>query len=350
VVAADVADPAAMTALFAELAGHPMPLRGVVHAAGVSEPQFVRDVTPEVYRRVWRPKVLGGWLLHRLCAGQELDIFLGFSSIAATWGSQHLASYAAGNAFLDGLAQHRRAAGLAGLAVDWGPWELASDLFDAEVLAFLTATGLRPLSAPQCLRLLGALLAGEAAQQVVCAADWAIYKPVMEARRSRPMLATIEVAESAGREDVVVRLLPASVPALDSEVEVAAIERLYTLVLNFDPEASFCFSEAGASCNPQTPVGSHARVLREISLARDRVLALRGLQRLWQFAQCQQPDRSPHDRRLHPLLGHRDARGRVPLRPGVDPGPRPGRQPDAGPAGPVGPGGRPDTRRPQGHR
>ena len=197
VFAADVTDEAAMLRVFTALDAGPMPLRGVVHAAGVSAPQYVRDVTPEEYRRVWRPKVVGGWLLHQLSHYAGLDFFVGFSSIAATWGSQHLASYAAGNAFLDSLAAHRWATGRPGLSVSWGPWELASSLFDEEVMSFLRATGLRPLSAPQCLRLLGGLLAGDRPHQVVCAVDWAVFKPVMEARSDRPMLHTIEVVEAA---------------------------------------------------------------------------------------------------------------------------------------------------------
>ncbi|HET8659015.1 MAG TPA: thioester reductase domain-containing protein, partial [Micromonosporaceae bacterium] len=197
VLAADVTDEAAMMRVFAALDAGPMPLRGVVHAAGVSAPQYVRDVTPEEYRRVWRPKVVGGWLLHQLSHSAGLDFFLGFSSIAATWGSQHLASYAAGNAFLDSLAQHRWATGQPGLSVSWGPWELASSLFGEEVMSFLRATGLRPLSAPQCLRLLGGLLAGDRPHRVVCAVDWSVFKPVMEARSDRPMLHTIEVVEAA---------------------------------------------------------------------------------------------------------------------------------------------------------
>ncbi|MFY1616142.1 thioester reductase domain-containing protein [Micromonospora sp. WMMD736] len=197
VVAADVVDEAAMTAVFAALAGDPRPLRGVVHAAGVSEPEFARTATDAAYRRVWRPKVIGGWLLHQLTRGTELDFFVGFSSIAATWGSQHLASYAAGNAFLDALAGHRDAAGLPALSVAWGPWDLPSALFGDEVLAFLKATGLRPLPAEQSIRMLMALAAGDAAQRVVCAVDWSVFKPVMQARTERPMLRGITADEPA---------------------------------------------------------------------------------------------------------------------------------------------------------
>lgn len=197
VVAADVADEGEMVSVFRDLENHPRPLRGVIHAAGVSLPQFLREVDAPAYRAVWRPKVIGGWLVHQLSRTADLDFFLGFSSIAATWGSQHLASYSAGNAFLDGLAYHRRAIGLPALTVAWGPWELASNLFDDKVMAFLTATGLFPLSAPQCLALLGELLASGRIHQVVCATDWSVYKPVMEARIERPVLRTIELPDES---------------------------------------------------------------------------------------------------------------------------------------------------------
>ncbi|MFE1886254.1 SDR family NAD(P)-dependent oxidoreductase, partial [Streptomyces diastatochromogenes] len=200
VVSADVADRDAVGTLVRQLAMDPVtPLAGVVHAAGVSGPQFVREVSRPEYDRVWRPKVLGGWALHQATADVPLDFFLGFSSIAATWGSQHLTSYAAGNAFLDGLAFHRRSRGLAALTVAWSSWELESALFDGEIAAFLAATGLRPLSAPQSLRLLSALLDSAETHHVVCAADWATYKSILEARAERPVLRSIEIgAPDAG--------------------------------------------------------------------------------------------------------------------------------------------------------
>lgn len=192
--AVDVVDDSGMARLFTELAEDRLPLRGIVHAAGVSGPAFVRDVTPAEYRAVWAPKVVGGALLHQLSgASTELELFLSFSSVAATWGSQHLASYSAGNAFLDGLAFLRKGQGLPALTVAWGPWDLPSALFDAEVMAFLHATGLRSLDAAQSLRLLGPLLASDRPTAVVCAADWSVYKPVMEARTDRPVLRTVHV-------------------------------------------------------------------------------------------------------------------------------------------------------------
>ncbi|MCZ7416223.1 type I polyketide synthase [Streptomyces sp. WMMC897] len=217
VAAADVCDPEQLHTVLDRLVGAEQPLAGVVHAAGVSEPQFLRDIPvaePADYDAVWRPKVVGGWLLHRYTEQFDLDFFLGFSSIAATWGSQHLTSYSAANAFLDGLAEYRTARGAAALTVSWGPWELPSALFGEDVLEFLTSTGLRTLSSPQCLKLLGALLAGDAPQAVVCAADWSVYKPVMEARLERPALRELEAAEDfGGEESPLLAELAAAAPA-----------------------------------------------------------------------------------------------------------------------------------------
>ncbi len=197
VEAVDVTDGDAMAELVRRLAADPeLPLRGVVHAAGVSEPQFVVDVEDAAYHRVWAPKVLGGWGLHEATKDLDLDLFVLFSSIASSWGSQHLASYAAGNAFLDALADTRAAAGLPVTTIAWGPWELPSSLFGQDVLDFLTSVGLRQLAADQCLNLLGNAIAAGRASQIVCAADWSRYRPVMEARSPRPILHDIAVHES----------------------------------------------------------------------------------------------------------------------------------------------------------
>src|SRR5205085_7289617 len=98
VVVADVTDADEMRSLVRELADDTrLPLRGVLHAAGVSLPQFVKDIDRDSYAKVWEPKVIGGWVLHQATKDLDLDLFVCFSSIASSWGSQHLASYSAGN-------------------------------------------------------------------------------------------------------------------------------------------------------------------------------------------------------------------------------------------------------------
>ncbi|MEU5214579.1 beta-ketoacyl reductase, partial [Streptomyces sp. NPDC020807] len=69
-------------------------------------------------------KVRGAVELDRVVRerGTALDFFVAFSSVAALLEDGGQGNYAAANAFLDGLMASRRAAGLPGLSINWGPW------------------------------------------------------------------------------------------------------------------------------------------------------------------------------------------------------------------------------------
>lgn len=123
----DVADEDAMSALLRRREQHGLPaVAGVVHSALDLEPTPLTDLSEAEVDQVLRPKVAGGWALHRLFHEQELDFFVLFSSAVSLLsglrlGSQ-LATYAAANAFLDALARHRRGTGLPATVVNWGYW------------------------------------------------------------------------------------------------------------------------------------------------------------------------------------------------------------------------------------
>ncbi|MGQ5668635.1 SDR family NAD(P)-dependent oxidoreductase, partial [Streptomyces sp. ECR2.10] len=132
------------------------PLTAVIHCAGMLDDGVVEALTADRVDAVLAPKVRGAWHLHELTRHLDLSAFVLFSSIASVLGFAGQANYAAANAFLNGLAEARRAEGLAARALGWGFWaersEMSAGLADADVVR-MQQQGVQPLSSQEGLAL-----------------------------------------------------------------------------------------------------------------------------------------------------------------------------------------------------
>ncbi|WP_042408033.1 type I polyketide synthase, partial [Streptacidiphilus carbonis] len=161
VAACDTGDRAALADLLAALpAGRP--LTAVVHTAGVLDDAVLAGLSAERLDRVLRPKAEAAVHLDELTRDLDLTAFVLFSSLAGTLGSAGQGNYAAANAFLDALAQRRRAEGRPALSLAWGLWAAESAMtgdLGAADLTRMARSGITALSAEEGLALFDAALA-----------------------------------------------------------------------------------------------------------------------------------------------------------------------------------------------
>jgi myxalamid-type polyketide synthase MxaB len=171
-IAADVADWDSLKTAMDTIRSELPPLRGVFHAAGVLDDGLLFDMDLASLDRAMSPKVIGAWNLHAATATSPLEHFVLFSSVAAVIGSPGQANYAAGNAFLDALAEYRRFRGLPALSVNWGPWSGSGMAVDAGHSGQMQSRGMRLLGPGQALRLLEQLMSGPDSNCAAMDVNW----------------------------------------------------------------------------------------------------------------------------------------------------------------------------------
>src|SRR6266581_3501070 len=178
VVACDVADREQVRSLLAAVPAD-APVTGVVHTAGVLDDGVIAALDPARVDTVLRPKVDAAVHLDELTRDLDLGLFVVFSSVAGVLGGAGQGNYAAANAFLDGLAARRRAAGYPAVSLAWGLWGQASAMtggLDTADRARMARSGVLALGSGQGMALLDAALGSARAVLVPAVFDVAVLR------------------------------------------------------------------------------------------------------------------------------------------------------------------------------
>ncbi|MFB7511033.1 type I polyketide synthase, partial [Streptomyces broussonetiae] len=216
VAACDVGDREALRRLLAE-----HPVDSVVHAAGTVRDGIVDTLTDEMVEEVFHAKALGAWHLHELTRDRELAHFVLFSSLAAVLDGPGQGNYAAANAYLDALAEHRTGLGLPATALAWGLWATDSGMgaaLDDAALERIARHGVPGLTAERSLELFDAALRSRAPRPVPVEIDAAAVRrrpdgiPPLLTTLVRPAVrrATANAAVSTPATDGALAALPAA--------------------------------------------------------------------------------------------------------------------------------------------
>ncbi|MFT2020314.1 type I polyketide synthase, partial [Streptomyces sp. 796.1] len=191
VAACDAADRDALAAVLDAVPEH-LPLTAVVHAAGVTLAASLLETELADAATVVSGKVAGAVNLDELLGDRELDAFVVFSSISGVWGGGSQGVYGSANAFLDALVERRRARGLAGTAVSWGPWAEDGMATRGDAGEQLARRGL-PAMAPQlAIAALERAVTGDDGVVTVVDVDWERFAPSFTAVRPSPFLSDLD--------------------------------------------------------------------------------------------------------------------------------------------------------------
>ncbi|MDE2806451.1 MAG: SDR family NAD(P)-dependent oxidoreductase [Gemmatimonadota bacterium] len=233
---ADVTDTRAVDRILSRIDRELPPLGGVIHSVGVLSDGALTNQSWSRFETVLRPKILGAWHLHRATLDRDLDMFVLFSSRVGVMGNPGQANHAAANAFLDQLAGHRRALGLAGQAIAWGAWSEIGEAAEQRerIDRQRSALGGRWFTPAQGLKAFDRLVREDVTHSVVMSMDWSVFEEAVEERpplvedllsaageaeadsasAPRDLLSRVREAPASERESLAVSFLQGEVQAV----------------------------------------------------------------------------------------------------------------------------------------
>ncbi len=217
-VAADISEESQVVQLLGDVARTMPPVRGVFHAAAVLDDGLLSNLDQRRFENVMAPKALGAWWLDRHTRCLPLDFFVLFSSVAAWVGNPGQANYVAANAFLDALAEHRRAQGLPATSISWGAVADAGMVAENEqVAARLASVGIRPLPISSVLEAVASVLRWNPVHLGVMEVDWARWSQVQPGAKTCPRFSRLLAELETGGQGLDSRNIRVALAALVPE-------------------------------------------------------------------------------------------------------------------------------------
>ncbi|MFI1019122.1 type I polyketide synthase, partial [Streptomyces sp. NPDC020965] len=252
VVGCDLTDRAAVARLLESY-----PPDAVIHTAGIAGDLVpLLDLDPEAFADVLAAKVTGAALLDELLQDRPLDAFVLYSSIAGVWGAAGQGAYAAANAYLDALASHRRARGLAGTSIAWGAWADGGMATAGDAAEHLRRRAILTMPPALALTALDDVLRGGTADSVVTRMDWARFAPMFTAGRPSPLLGSVPEAAAA--------LAAQQEPVADRSALVASLAGL-DVIRRMELLTDLVRTEAAAVLGMDDPTGiGTAQAFRDV--------------------------------------------------------------------------------------
>lgn len=181
-------------------------IKGVIHAAGVATPILCQNLTSQSLHNMFEAKVQGAWNLHAQTKELDLDFFVLYSSISSVIGSAQLAHYSSANAFLDGLATHRRSHSLPAISINWGPWKSGGLVQTTAGSEKVSSSGFLALAPSEALKHLEQALLLNHSQLAIVNANWNQVKNTFSAHFEQPIFERL-VSDTPDTEGVSTPLL-----------------------------------------------------------------------------------------------------------------------------------------------
>ncbi|MBL1102723.1 type I polyketide synthase, partial [Streptomyces coffeae] len=204
ITACDVADRDAVAGVLASVP-EDCPLTAVIHGAAYIDLASLAETTAAEFADVMNAKAAGAAHLDALLGDTPLDAFVLFSSVSSVWGVGDHGAYAAANAYLDALAERRRANGLTATSVAWGVWDAVGDNApEALDLDQLRRRGLRFMDVDLGIAALQQTLDHDQTHLAIADIDWESFIPVFTSARPSPLLAELPEARRIQQESAAI--------------------------------------------------------------------------------------------------------------------------------------------------